>query len=358
MSKGGGSGGGTNTVTQSSDPWGAAQPYLKDIMGKAQDWYNSSSGSQYFPGSTTVPLSADTQQALGSIRSRATLGSPLMGAAEQQAQDTIQGKYLSPDSNPFLKDTFNQASGAVNSAVNGQFSAAGRYGSGAHAGVLADKNNQLATDIYGGNYNNERTRQATMSALAPTLASQDYTDANALLQSGNIQQQQSANDLQDQINRFSFDQNQPLNRINSYSSLLNGYGGLGGSSTSNTNTPTYTNTGSGILGGGLSGALGGAGLFNAFPATLGALGLSAGTSGAVGGGLGALLGLLSDRRLKENIKRVGTLISGIPVYAFNYIGNMTRQIGVMAQDVLRIKPEAVSRHGSGYYMVNYVMVGD
>lgn len=50
---------------------------------------------------------------------------------------------------------------------------------------------------------------------------------------------------------------------------------------------------------------------------------------------------LCDRRAKENIKRVGTLENGLPLYEFNYIGDNKKQINVMAQDVEKVIPEAV-----------------
>lgn len=46
-------GGGSQTVTQKSDPWSAAQPYLKDIMGQAQELYLTG-GPQMYPGQTFV----------------------------------------------------------------------------------------------------------------------------------------------------------------------------------------------------------------------------------------------------------------------------------------------------------------
>lgn len=317
------SGGGAGNTTTSSTPWEASQPFLKDIMGQAQNWYNSSAGTQQFPGSTSVPLSADTQAALAAIRARATAGSPVMGAANQSALDTIQGKYLDPNTNPYLKSTFDQASSAVNSQVNGQFSSAGRYGSGAQTGVLADKNNQLATDIYGGNYQQERARQAAMTGMAPTLAQGDYADANALLTSGNIQQQQSQNDLQSQIDKFNFTQNNPLQRIQQYSGLLSGYGGLGGQSTQTQGSSS--NVGSQIIGG---------------------LGTAA-----------SLAKAFSDRRLKRNIKRVATLACGLPVYVYNYCWGKKQYVGCLAQEVIKFKPEAVFIHPSGFYGVRYDMLG-
>jgi hypothetical protein len=64
-------------------------------------------------------------------------------------------------------------------------------------------------------------------------------------------------------------------------------------------------------------------------------------------------GMFSDIRLKRDITRVGELPSGLPVYSFKYVWSDTPQIGVMAQEALHYKPEAVTVHQSGFLMVNY-----
>lgn len=72
-------------------------------------------------------------------------------------------------------------------------------------------------------------------------------------------------------------------------------------------------------------------------------------------GLGsALLGALplSDRRLKEDIKRVGTTDGGTPVYTYKYKGDNVTHMGVMAQEV----PDARVMDPSGYYRVDYSRV--
>jgi hypothetical protein len=67
----------------------------------------------------------------------------------------------------------------------------------------------------------------------------------------------------------------------------------------------------------------------------------------------------SDIRLKENIKAVGYLPNGLPVYEyefkpeFKHIGGEGKHIGVMAQEVEKVMPEAVLEHPDGYKMVNY-----
>ncbi len=61
--------------------------------------------------------------------------------------------------------------------------------------------------------------------------------------------------------------------------------------------------------------------------------------------------LFSDRRLKSKIERIGTHPSGLPWYRYEIFGQPSE--GVMADEVLMVKPEAVSTHGSGYLMVDY-----
>ena len=71
----------------------------------------------------------------------------------------------------------------------------------------------------------------------------------------------------------------------------------------------------------------------------------------------AMLGAaaISDERLKSNIERVGTHPLGIGIYEYD-IGD-TREIGVMAQELLEVMPEAVMLMPSGYYAVYYEMIG-
>jgi hypothetical protein len=72
-------------------------------------------------------------------------------------------------------------------------------------------------------------------------------------------------------------------------------------------------------------------------------------------GAGAQLGsaafMFSDRRLKSNIKRVGTHAIGVGIYDYTMMGMPQR--GVIAQEVERVRPDLVKRHANGYLMVNY-----
>jgi hypothetical protein len=71
-------------------------------------------------------------------------------------------------------------------------------------------------------------------------------------------------------------------------------------------------------------------------------------------GLGGALGsawLRSDRRLKSHVVRIGTHPLGIGIYAYDIGG--ARDVGVMAEEVLTVRPEAVMRGTDGFLMVNY-----
>jgi len=65
--------------------------------------------------------------------------------------------------------------------------------------------------------------------------------------------------------------------------------------------------------------------------------------------------IFSDRRLKRNITKIGIRPDGLGVYEFEYIWGGGRQIGLMAQEVQGVYPDAVGEAG-GYLTVNYSKV--
>ena len=65
----------------------------------------------------------------------------------------------------------------------------------------------------------------------------------------------------------------------------------------------------------------------------------------------------SDERLKHDAKKIGETNDGLPIYSFKYNGDDRTQIGLMAQDVEKKKPEAVglapAADGRMYKTVDY-----
>lgn len=106
--------------------------------------------------------------------------------------------------------------------------------------------------------------------------------------------------------------------------------------------------------------------FNAAQILSGAGGTSSSTgnsnstsSGQTSSGIGSLIGPIasaiaaSDRRLKSNIRKIGKLANGLPVYSFTYINTGEQTMGVMADEVREAFPEALGPRFNGYDTVDY-----
>ena len=283
MSTGGGGGGGTNTVTRTElDP--IMRPFVQYGLEESTRLYQNPDMPQYFPGQTYVGPSQQTQAALAAAQQRATMGNPLVPAAQQAAQQTIQGGFLG--GNPFFEGAFRGATQGAQTAYQdatqlalSNASRAGRYGSGAMGtaldragGVFANALTNTAGQLAFQNYDTERGRQQAMIGAAPSLAAADYSDINQLLQTGQAAEGYQEAAMADAVNRFNFAQQAPYMKLQSYLS-----GAYGAPSGMQQTTPVYRNQMGNVLGGALTGA-----------ALGGGTGLGAGVGAAIGGGLGLL----------------------------------------------------------------------
>ena len=82
-----------------------------------------------------------------------------------------------------------------------------------------------------------------------------------------------------------------------------------------------------------------------------------GFGGGRGGGGRGGGGRRSDMRLKHDIVLLGRLDDGLGYYRFVYNGGHTAYVGVMAQEVRTVAPEAVTRSADGYMRVSYDLLG-
>lgn len=325
-------GGGTpknTTQTTTAEPPAYLRPYLEQGAGAASANY-AAGPNQYYPGETVVPMSGQTQQALNLTEQRALNGSPVTDAAKTYAAKTLQqpitssfggatNPYASATNNygsvnnPYLDATFDAAASRTRTALDSQFAGSGRN-LAAQMPARSDQLNDLATQIYGGAYENERNRGLSMdqqilgigaqgyenaqgralsditnqrgtnlglTGLSPGLANQDYTDLGQLGQVGAQYEDLTGRQMEDAAARWDFAQNaddQSLDNFLQRIGMING--GAGG--TTSATTPIYRNRTAGAVGGGLSGAATGATIGSAVP----------GIGTAVGAGVGGLIGLL------------------------------------------------------------------
>lgn len=266
------SGGGTqSTVSQQTVPsW--LMPYMTGELSSGQALAQSP-GPQYYPGQQVAPINSMQEQGLDSLTSAATGPNATQGAQSANQFET-SGALLDPTSNPYLQNTFNLANQQVQNGLSSEFAGAGRNIIGSLP-IQADESNNLATQLYGGAYQQGLNTMTQASALAPSIDQGMYLPSQELLQGGSGLQSQTQNDINADMNQWNFNQTEPYNQLSWYSSLL-GQGASPFSSSSSTSSMPNNSTMTG-LGGAASGA---------------ALGSSLGPWGtAAGAAIGGLMGL-------------------------------------------------------------------
>lgn len=429
-------GSGKQTQTSTSAPWKEAQPYLKDIYAEAQSLYDKGT-PDFWGGTALAGLTPEMQTAMGAIWNRASAGNPLLPGAQAStdliasggaygmnpAYDFLTGlvngpggnpvtgyatnlmntagtnpalQYLTAEAsganlgnNPFLDAMYQRGAGQLTDtfrkttvpALQSDYALSGRYGSNAMKTALQDQQSRavdaasdLATKIYGGAYESDRSRQAQAaqgltgayaqdiasrigagqflsgiydtdlqrklygsqqlgqlgqqdignilqaSGMAPALGAADYQDLQQLLAMGQYGQDrtQAEHDLERQ--RFEYGENAPYDWLAKYANLIYANPGSSGYGTQTTTQKSG--------GGGFGSILGGI------------LGLGSTVLGMPGVGAG-VSAMFSDRRVKTGARKVGTLDNKLPVYLYRYKWGGPPMIGVMAQDVEKVNPDAV-----------------
>jgi len=256
MSKGGGGGGSSGTVNTTVEPPEYAKPFLEYGLAQAKDRYTSEMPS-YYPFSTTVGFSPESELALNMTRDRALAGSSLVNNAQNYIGNIAQtggglglganifqrastGGYQNEampmarnmlggadfgevmgrtrnmlgganfdevldytratargdmlNSNPYLQGAIDRAIDPVKDKIQSQFAMSGRYGSGANQDVLAKSLGDVASNIAYGDYQRERQNQLNAQQQLGNLAQQQFANQSGAIGAlGNLQQQQFAN---------------------------------------------------------------------------------------------------------------------------------------------------------------------
>ena len=207
----------TNT-TSTVNPPAYAAPYLAYGANEAQRLYSTGGGLNYYPEETLAGFSPEQQMAMNLQTNRALSGSPLQREGQNQALNTLRGNFLG--SNPYFQQAVLDP---ITDQVQGQFSRAGRLGSGANQNALT---RALSTPLMQ-NYENERSRQNAMLSNVPALANQDYTDYAQLAAVGQNRQNQAQRQIEANKSRFDFLQAAPQQRLGTFLGNLNSAAGQG-----------------------------------------------------------------------------------------------------------------------------------
>lgn len=164
----------SKSLSGSAQKW--ATPFAKTAAGNVQDVFSANQGN----------LQNLTNTVNGTIPALSTNfegWSPNVGASQDYYGDVLSGKYLDPSSNPGLSSVLDRMRGDVTDEVNSQFSLGGRYGSGAHTGVLTDRLADAEGNILYGNYAQERANQGQAAGAVNDASNQSLA---ALLQAAGV----------------------------------------------------------------------------------------------------------------------------------------------------------------------------
>ena len=240
----GGGGGGSQQTSNALDP--NIVPYVTDALSEQQNLYREGS-PEYYADQTYLDPNANQTNAMNQIATQATDGNPVLANATNLGNSTIQGDYLSAG-NPYFNNVMNtagrKATDMYNTATNATFSdasQAGRYGSNAHArlqagnaGKLADSLADTAGQYAYGNYSAERANQNQAMNQAQNLASNQYFDANQLMNAGNSQAGFDQTALDASIARHDYGQNAQQQHLANYTNAV--WGAPGGSTSTTTSS--------------------------------------------------------------------------------------------------------------------------
>ena len=182
MSFGGGSsGGGTQAQV---NPYAPAQPALNQIISEA--------GNLYGQGAKAAGYVAPSTQTTKGLAAQELMAR----SANQQLADTLSGKYLNPFLSPMLQGSANE----IATAVNQEFTGAGRTpGSGMNQQQILAGITDAAMPMAFDAYERERQRQLGIASAAPSL-----TQVGSQLE--NIQRQKNM---------------APFQALSQYSNLIN-----------------------------------------------------------------------------------------------------------------------------------------
>jgi hypothetical protein len=264
--------GGSNGTTQTSSMPDWAVPYAKGYLDQTAQI--ASQPYQAYGGQRQAGLNQTQYAGLDAIQNRAMNGSPLMDAASQTLQNTAGGGYL--NSNPYLDQNVNAA--MQNTVKNYQLATAPQRdrqmassGSFGNSGVqqmqledqrqLSNNLGNMASQMYGQNYANERQLQQQSLSMAPSYANQDYLDAAQLMGAGNILQNNQQAGLNQDYQNWLDAKNYPSEQL----AIMNG-----GFGPQNGQTTTQQGGQGSALGKAGGGALAGYSMFGPWGAAAGA----------------------------------------------------------------------------------------
>jgi hypothetical protein len=264
------------TQTTNSGPWPGAQPALQQGISEATRLYNNGTGAQIYTGQTFADPSWDSRAAADESN---RIGYQNIGGRglSGQYQSVINSGGYNPAQLAALKNTQNVANSSFNinedpgfkqvidqatNSVNGNASAAGRYGSGTNQQLLGNTIGDLGARQYQAWQSRKDAANSNLFNMGQTgignlgAAYQGMSaPVNDLAKAGAFHDNWSTQQLNDRLRIFNDQQTRPWENLSRLNAIASGAGQLG--STQTTSQPGqnpfltalgYGTTGLGLLG--------------------------------------------------------------------------------------------------------------
>jgi len=219
MGDGGGGGGSSTTIQSIPDELKPlASAYTNKAINLSQQGFEPYRGQRFADLNTTQGLG------IGMIQDRALNGSQTMNNAESALNQKIAGT-----SNPYLDSMVNKAQTSVLSNANQAAARSGSFGNSGIAEAAAKQMADVATNMYGQQYQFDQGQRMQAIGMAPTFGNAAYQDASQLMRAGQVMQDQQQQNLDFNYNQFQDAQNLPYKQLAAMSGVFGS--GLGSTST-------------------------------------------------------------------------------------------------------------------------------
>lgn len=336
---------GSNTTTSTSTNTPAGSGYTTTALNTAQA--AAQTPYQAYGGELTAPVNSQQQTGIGGINASAGLAQPYYNTAQSYATNAgapLTAAQIQQYQNPYTQSVVDATQNQFNNQnqqqlqqVKGNAALQGALGGNREAVAEANVTNQqqlAQAPVIAGLYNQsyaqglqtaqqQQAQQGSAAAILGGLGTGNenaaLSGAGAQLGAGTLEQQTSQSQdtaaYQQYLNQLAYPFQTSQFLTGSVAALTPG---LGGTTTGSTTGPP--------------------------PSLLGQI---------LGAGTAAASFLPSDERVKENIEKIGKLFDGSNIYRFQYKGDPTTRIGLIAQEVEKNHPEAVAHSAGGMKMVDH-----
>lgn len=307
------------------DPWAPTIPYLESYLGDIGNLSSNMSGPT--PGQTsayteltnlygagspfTGQISELASDTLEGVPSQSGMVQDAYGRVNAALNPYVSGDYLNIESNPYMSGILDTVGNQISERINAQFAGAGRDLSGMNQSAIAKGLAEGQLPILFNQFNQQQANQLgaanSLAGISQNAAqvSQGLDQAALAGRAGGVPLAEASlmSSAWGPENLFNLEQifkDLPAQDLATIGSLL---------------LPV---------------------------AQVGQQQQSTGTEKGSTAGFG--LSLLSDEKFKEDLQEIGKLADGTPIYRFRYKGEDTTRIGVSAQDMEQITPEAVTEY--------------